>query len=185
MEPRLRKRTISNSRIFENEENFSALQPASQASDRFYGPDVHPRRSFGPQAPSSEGPRQTLRVNGCRMAMPTARLTLKKSDKLRRRAQFEEARCNGIKEVGSFLLLVHLPASRVECGVICSKKYSLLSVERNRARRLLWEGFRLLKPRIRPSRLVLIARLRLKGCKAPQVREEMERLLQRAGLLEP
>lgn len=117
------------------------------------------------------------------MAMPAARLTLKKSDKLRRRVEFEEARRDGVKEVGTFLLLVHLPASRVECGVICSKKYSLLSVERNRARRLLWEGFRLLKPRMLPVRLILIARNRLKECKSPQVRQEMEVLLRRAGLL--
>ena len=117
--------------------------------------------------------------------MPTARLALKKSDKLRNRSQFEEARLHGVKLVGSFLLLVHLPASKVECGVICSKKYSLLSVERNRARRLLWEAFRLLKPRIPPSRLVLIARNRMKGCSGTQIREELEALLLKAGLLNP
>ena len=117
------------------------------------------------------------------MAMPAVRLTLKKSDKLRQRCQFEEARRDGVKEVGSFLLLVHLPAPRTECGVICSKKYSLLSVERNRARRLLWESFRLLKPQIRPCRLVLIARARLKQGSGNQVREEMEKLLRKAGLL--
>ena len=115
--------------------------------------------------------------------MPAVRLTLKKSDKLRQRCQFEEAREHGVKEVGSFMLLVHLPASRVECGVICSRKYSLLSVERNRARRLLWEAFRLLKPRIRPAWLVLIARLRLKRSSGTLVREELEKLLRRAGLL--
>ena len=115
--------------------------------------------------------------------MPAPRLTLKKSDKLRQRCQFEEARRDGTKEVGSFLLLVHLPASRLECGVICSKKYSLLSVERNRARRLLWEAFRLLKPQIKPARLVLIARMRLKKCSGNQVREELKELLRRVGLL--
>ena len=114
--------------------------------------------------------------------MPAPRLTLKKSDKLRQRCQFEEARRDGKKEVGSFLLLVHLPAPRVECGVICSKKYSLLSVERNRARRLLWEAFRLLKPQIKPARLVLIARMRLKRSNGNQVREELAKLLRRAGL---
>ena len=117
--------------------------------------------------------------------MPAARLTLKKSDKLRNRSQFEEARLRGVKLVGSFLLLVHLPASKVECGVICSKKYSLLSVERNRARRLLWEAFRLLKPRLQPVRLVLIARNRMKGCSGTQVREELETLLRKAGVLNP
>ena len=117
--------------------------------------------------------------------MPTARLALKKSDKLRNRTQFDEARLHGVKLVGSFLLLVHLPASTVECGVICSKKYSLLSVERNRARRLLWEAFRLLKPRLQPVRLVLIARNRMKGCSGTQVREELETLLRTAGVLNP
>lgn len=115
--------------------------------------------------------------------MPAIRLTLKKSDKLRQRCQFDEARRDGTKEVGSFLLLVHLPSPRLECGVICSKKYSLLSVERNRARRLLWEAFRLLKPQIKPVRLVLIARMRLKKCSGNQVREELAKLLHRAGLL--
>ena len=115
--------------------------------------------------------------------MPAIRLTLRKSDKLRQRCQFDEARRDGTKEVGAFLLLVHLPSSRLECGVICSKKYSLLSVERNRARRLLWEAFRLLKPQIKPVRLVLIARMRLKKCSGNQVREELAKLLHRAGLL--
>ena len=174
-----------NSRILKNEENVSAFQPAPQAPHRFHGPHVHPRRSFGHQASSSEGPRQTLRLSGCRTAMPAARLTLKKSDKLRNRSQFEEARLHGVKLVGSFLLLVHLPASKVECGVICSKKYSLLSVERNRARRLLWEAFRLLKPRIQPTRLVLIARNRMKRCSGTQIREEVEKLLRKAELLKP
>ena len=115
--------------------------------------------------------------------MPAVRLTLKKSDKLRQRGQFDEARRDGVKEVGAFLLLVHLPSPRLECGVICSKKYSLLSVERNRARRLMWEAFRLLKPQIRPCRLVLIARSRLKKASGDQVREEVEKLLRRSGLL--
>lgn len=115
--------------------------------------------------------------------MPAVRLTLKKSDKLRQRCQFDEARRDGVKEVGAFLLLVHLPSPRLECGVICSKKYSLLSVERNRARRLMWEAFRLLKPQIRPCRLVLIARTRLKTASGNQVREEVEKLLRRSKLL--
>ena len=50
---------------------------------------------------------------------------------------------------------------------------------------MLWEAFRLLKPRIMPVRLVLIARNRMKGCSGTQIREEMESLLGKAGLLKP
>ena len=111
------------------------------------------------------------------------RYTLDKSMKLRYRAHFEALKREGEAFTGRPLLVVLLPAERTACGVICSKKYSLLSVERNRARRLLWEAFRLLKPQIKPVRLVLIARMRLKKCSGNQVREELAKLLERAGLL--
>ena len=71
-----------------------------------------------------------------------------------------------------------------KCGVICSRKFSLLAVERNRARRMMWESFRLLGRRILPFRMVLIPRRRIKGAAQTEVMEELAKLLAAAGVLQ-
>ena len=114
------------------------------------------------------------------------RYTLAKSMKLRFRSQFEALKREGRAFTGRPLLVVLLPAERTACGVICSKKYSLLSVERNRARRMLWESFRLLRPHLlKPCRMLLIARRPLRLLSRPQTTREVAALLLKAGLLDP
>ena len=81
------------------------------------------------------------------------RLSLKKSDKLVRKSQFDQVRCNGRKSAGPGIVAVVAPCDESGCGVVCSRKFSLLAVERNRARRLLWESFRILKPHLLPCRM--------------------------------
>ena len=70
-------------------------------------------------------------------------------------------------------------------GVICSRKFSLLAVERNRARRLMWECIRLLSGRIMPCCVVLIPRRKIKGAALPEVMEELMKHLASAGVLKP
>ena len=83
------------------------------------------------------------------------------------------------------MLAVYAPApdGKLRCGVVCGKKYSLLSVRRNRAGRLLWESFRLLKDRVGICHLLLIPRRRMEDAKRPQVTRELSLLLARAGLI--
>lgn len=83
------------------------------------------------------------------------------------------------------MLVVTAPApdGLRRCGVICGKKYSLLAVERNRARRLLWESFRLLKQEIAVCRIVLIPRRNMMKWKRGQATRELALLLVRAGVL--
>ena len=72
------------------------------------------------------------------------------------------------------------------CGLLfllCGKKYSLLAVKRNRARRLLWESFRLLKGSIEVRHLLLIPRRRMEKADRRQVTRELAGLLAKAGLL--
>jgi len=111
------------------------------------------------------------------------RLSLRKSDKLVRKSQFDQVRKDGRKSAGPGLVAVVAPCSESGCGVICSKKYSLLAVERNRARRLLWESFRMLKPHLPPCRLVLIPRQKLKTYKSGQALAELAELLAKQGVL--
>ena len=107
------------------------------------------------------------------------RLRLHKRDRIHLKAQFDQVRRDGVKQVGPAIVAVVAPSpsGRVECGVICSKHYSLLSVTRNRARRLLWESFRMLKPDLAPCRIVLIPRRKL--MKYDRIRTTLEL----AGLL--
>ena len=112
------------------------------------------------------------------------RYALKKSQKFRRRKDFEELKSRGGSLSSPFLTILWLPAESTSCGVICSKKYSLLSVERNRARRLMWESFRLLNPHFAvPCRLLLIARRRMMGCRRQDVTAGMAKSLVKAGIL--
>ena len=111
------------------------------------------------------------------------RLSLKKSDKLIYKSQFDQVRQEGKKTVGPGVVVAVAPCSEIGCGVICSKKFSLLSVERNRARRLLWESFRMLKPHLPVCRLVLIPRQKLKKYKRQQATAEIARLLAHQGII--
>jgi len=107
------------------------------------------------------------------------RFRLKKREKLRFKTQFEQIRRDGIKGVapGMVAVVAPSPENRLECGVICSKKYSLLAVVRNRARRLMWESFRMLKPGLSPCRILLIPRRKM------QKYSRMEATAELAGIL--
>ena len=110
---------------------------------------------------------------------------LRKPDKLRFKSEFDQVRLDGTKLVGPGMLRVYAPAPEdlLRCGVICGRKYSLLSVKRNRARRLCWESFRLLKEYLPVVRLVLIPRRRMEKYKRQDVTREMAGLLAKAGLI--
>ena len=116
-----------------------------------------------------------------------ARLRLRKADKLRFRAQFDQVRRDGNRSAGPAVVVVVAPSpeGKVQCGVICSRKYSLKSVVRNRARRLLWESFRLLKPGMTPCRILLIPRCKLMEYDRPRTTEELKKLLAERGAWSP
>jgi ribonuclease P protein component len=165
-----------------NEKNLSALEPQESPEIRFPRQNVHPRRPSGDQTPSSEGPRPSDRLmNSGNHAVRS----LCKADKLRFKSEFDQVRQDGVKYAGRFLLAVVAPApdGLLRCGVVCGKKYSLLAVKRNRARRLLWESFRLLKADLGICRLILIPRRRIADVKRQEVTRELAQLLAKAGKL--
>ena len=71
----------------------------------------------------------------------------------------------------------------LQAGVICGRKFCIKAVVRNRARRLVWESFRNLKPLIKPGRLVFIPRQRIKHAKCADVTAEMTKLLKKLNML--
>ncbi|OGV49522.1 MAG: ribonuclease P protein component [Lentisphaerae bacterium GWF2_44_16] len=112
--------------------------------------------------------------------------SLDSNDKLRLKSEFDYVREYGKKYVSGICLLVAAPArdGKLRCGVICGKKYSNKAVLRNRARRIIWESFRLLKQRISPAHILFITRKGIAGKKQPEVETFILRLLKQAGLME-
>ena len=119
--------------------------------------------------------------------LASERLRLRKNSKLLRKVEFERLRSAPFRRAGALMAVSVAQGEEkfAKCGVICSRKFSLLAVERNRARRLLWESFRLLGRRIRPCRMVLIPRHRIKKANREAVFQELEQILTLAGVLEP
>ena len=71
----------------------------------------------------------------------------------------------------------------VRVGIKKKKKVGN-AVQRNRSRRVIREAFRALAPRVRPGfDLVLVARGKTPYVKSTDVRRQLERQLQAAGLL--
>ncbi len=71
----------------------------------------------------------------------------------------------------------------VRVGITTSKKVGN-AVQRNRSRRVIREAFRALAPQVRPGfDLVLVARGKTPYVKSTDVRRQLERQLQAAGLL--
>jgi ribonuclease P protein component len=69
-------------------------------------------------------------------------------------------------------------------GFVCSRNVGG-AVARNRARRLLREAWRELAPRIRPNHdVVAVARPEVRGAKMQEVKADMERALNSAGLVD-
>ena len=165
-----------------NEKNLSALEPQESPEIRFPRQNVHPRRPSGDQTPSSKGPCPSDRL--MHSASHAVR-SLNKADKLRFKSEFDQVRQEGVKYAGRFLLAVVAPApdGLLRCGVVCGKKYSLLAVKRNRARRLLWESYRLLKADLEICRLILIPRRKIADAKRQAVTRELAQLLVQAEKL--
>lgn len=111
--------------------------------------------------------------------------SLNKSDKLLLKSEFEHLKEHGTRYAsGDCVLSVSGPPDgKLRCGVICGKKFSKKAVERNRARRLLWESFRLLKPKIKICHMVLIPRQRIKGKKQQEVQNSLLYILKKADLM--
>ena len=116
--------------------------------------------------------------------MALNRLRLRKSSKLQRKSEFERLKSAAFRRAGSFMAVSVAPGEGkfARCGVICSRKFHKHAVVRNRARRILSEAVRLLKPRMQSCRILLIPRRKICSATMPQVKENLERALIQAGI---
>lgn len=117
--------------------------------------------------------------------VPALKHRLLKSDKLTLKSDFDAVKESGCSAAGVLLVAAAADSAdnTLKAGVICGRKFCLKAIVRNRARRLVWESFRLLKPQIKPCRLVFIPRQRIKKAACADVQKEMQKLLKKLDLL--
>ena len=115
--------------------------------------------------------------------------TLTEHDKLKLKSDFMLVREKGKKQTSPFAVLLYLvpdgnqSLDSVTCGIICSRRFDRRAVRRNRARRLLWETFRLMKQRIRPCQMIFIPRREILNARVQDVAVQMEMMFFRAKIL--
>ena len=108
------------------------------------------------------------------------------SARLRSRLQLEAVRQGGASSAGRLCVVVVLktpPDTSRRVAFLISRRFSLLAVERNRARRLFRECWRRLWSRLTsPCWMTLIPRRGIKRALQPQVQAEVEGHLRRLGI---
>lgn len=112
---------------------------------------------------------------------------LARFQRLTRPSQFRVVYEKGRKVVGRGLILWALPttAPGIRLGVVASRRVGG-SVQRNRARRLLREAFRLHRFEMNgPADVVIVARASLLEAGRAEVEADLLRAVQRAGLSAP
>lgn len=114
-------------------------------------------------------------------------LGLARFQRLTRPSQFRAVYEKGRKVVGRGLILWALPSVTpgIRLGVVASRRVGG-SVQRNRARRLLREAFRLHRFEMNgPADVVIVARASLLAAGRAGVEADLLRAAQRAGLFDP
>ena len=110
-----------------------------------------------------------------------------RSARISSRRRFEALYASPGKRAGRYLVAFHAPSetSSHRLGVTAAKRTFRDAWQRNRAKRLLRESFRRLRPFLAggPWDLVLVARRPILGAKEPEVRADLEKVCRSAGIL--
>ncbi len=120
------------------EENISTKQSETREKARFQGEDGNEERSRCVEAPPSEGPQAPDGSALLGFGLP-------KEARLLKRAEFLRVYEQGARIEGRFMTVFFLPgnAERHRVGITATKKAVGKAHDRNRAKRLLRESFRL------------------------------------------
>ena len=125
------------------EENLSTEQPSTRQKARVSRPHGDQERTSRDQAPPCE---RTQAIN----SPPLLDFSLPKDLRLRKRAEFLRVYEQGKRFEGRFMTVFILPANRGlhRVGITATKKAIGKAHDRNRAKRLLRESFRLSRPEL-------------------------------------
>lgn len=115
------------------------------------------------------------------------RLSLGKAERLSRESEFRETFEAGESQPGRFVVLWirRQPDASRRLGVVVSKRTFHHAVERNRAKRLMREAYRLQRDRLKPGvDILLLGRRTILKAKRQDVEKDLLRVYARTGLLE-
>src|SRR5687768_10076663 len=120
------------------EENLSTKQPSPRKKARLQGEDGDQERSSGAETPPREG-------SEAPDSSALLRFDLPKETRLAKRAEFLRVYEQGVRIEGQFMTVFLLPNGREtqRVGITATKKAIGKAHDRNRAKRLLRESFRL------------------------------------------
>ena len=161
-------------------ENLSTKQPPPRKKARLQGADGDEKRPGRSEAASSEGPQASDRPTLLRFDLP-------KETRLAKRAEFLRVYEQGSRIEGRFMTVFVMPNERdiQRLGVTATKKAIGKAHDRNRAKRLLRESFRLSKPELATVEVkydwVLNARRSLLKVKLDKPLEEFRRIVARVA----
>lgn len=160
------------------EENLPTKQPTPREKARVQGADGDQKRTRRPEAPPSQGSQAT---DGSALL----RFDLPKETRLAKRAEFLRVYEQGERIEGRFMTVFVLPNGRnvQRVGVTATKKAIGKAHDRNRAKRLLRESFRLSKDELNRIEVkydwVLNARRSLLKVKLEKPLEEFRKIAAR------
>jgi len=118
----------------------------------------------------------------------TARIrTFHPDARLSRQIEFARVWQSGSSQVGRLCVLRSVVTAEAQrrYAIVTSRRFSNKAVLRNRARRLLREAYRQVLPQLQPAWIILLPRHHIINAKLPQVRDELIRLCQQAGIYKP
>ena len=113
------------------------------------------------------------------------RFTFKPCERLRKQKDFKRVFDHG-KSLGGSTVAFYFVQNSIgypRAGFVASKKISKRAVDRNRAKRLMREVFRLNKHKLKPVDIIFIARKGILGKKYQSVEEDFLKLAKKAGIL--
>jgi len=102
-------------------------------------------------------------------------------------AEFERVFKHG-RRTGAPLLALHVLTENqadARLGLVVSRKVDKRAVGRNRIKRVVREYFRRVRSQLQPGAYVVLARAEAKTADSAQLRQTLERLFTRAGVLQP
>jgi len=162
------------------EENISTEQPPSREKARLQGENGDEERPRGLEATPGQGPQATDGSALLRFGLP-------KETRLAKRAEFLRVYEQGTRIEGRFMTVFIMPNGRVlqRVGVTATKKAIGKAHDRNRAKRLLRESFRLSRNELDRIAVkydwVLNARRSLLSVKLDKPLAELKRIAERLG----